>query len=325
MLLDKCLSSLAAKFLPGAWEDLYRSYKENTVEDSNIKWATIDGIKAAKRGCVEKRTLLALLCSTKPAMECREILNNESLEMEEADATDDYDEAENESRHDGAEIHGMTGMNYEVSEDKYQCHIVRCLIDKCGAKGTATGHNCYKCKLSIHIYCARALLEIPEDVDEDFGYCTKCFRSLGGGGNNNIVGEKRERGDSLDLTGEKNSKRHRSGNEARYFRKARADWNYLLCTGKLPEAALSKTKASEEVIRHAVMFLFRPENVQLLSWGCKRVKVDGEWKDFPSIMRKATKDALYRLYCNSGTESPNDQKLLGRSCFVSIAGALTRG
>ena len=222
----------------------------------------------------------------------------------------------------------------EVTPDPFRCRVTGCVIDKSGDTGTATGHNCSKCNAPVHSICCQRVLRITVIGEEDCLFCSVCYTIT----DKTPILEspvvessatKRKR-DFVEEDAPGHPKKSRSGAAAYAYQRARKDWDFLLSDGRVPQVIHTRKRCSDESIRKAVQYLFRPENVQLLSWGTKRIRLDGKWVDFPAIMRKATCAKIFRLYEEKLSTMRNDVtqeagKILGRSSFLLVAATLTRG
>lgn len=121
----------------------------------------------------------------------------------------------------------------------------------------------------------------------------------------------------------------RSGAFAKMYQDARKEWNVLLCSGMVCKVSHTRRRRKDEDIREALLFIFNPQNVQLLSWGSKSVKVDGKWTTLPAVMRRKTMEHMFRDYKifieNKESRGEIISKPLGRSAFLEICDSVTRG
>lgn len=72
-------------------------------------------------------------------------------------------------------------------------------------------------------------------------------------------------------------------------------------------------------------FILNGTNAQLLSWGTKRLVVDGETSRFPVIVRKMCQEKIWEQYSDSSTVLGPSVKKLKRTAFKKILSLLTKG
>lgn len=96
----------------------------------------------------------------------------------------------------------------------------------------------------------------------------------------------------------------------------------------MPSTTHSKKRRQDDEIRDALRFIFNLQNVQLLSWGSKSVRLDQKLVTLPAVVRRKTTERLFRDYKafshNKVIGSTENPKPLGRSAFLQICESVTR-
>jgi hypothetical protein len=70
-----------------------------------------------------------------------------------------------------------------------------------------------------------------------------------------------------------------------------------LAKGNLIESVLvSRVKYDPLIVKRAVRFILSDNNIQRISWGTKKVEIDGAEIDFPKLIRKKVKQQIKRDY-----------------------------
>lgn len=113
----------------------------------------------------------------------------------------------------------------------------------------------------------------------------------------------------------------------RVFRKSKIEWNHMIHHGNIPTAKFGSRKVHDVVIRDALAWLFRPQNVQLLSWGTRILTHRGGQTVFPIVIRRKCLEQLYKDYVAERSEHPLQDRLqpLGRTIFGNLVSTYTRG
>lgn len=70
----------------------------------------------------------------------------------------------------------------------------------------------------------------------------------------------------------------------------------LIAAGGLSTEKKMRSHFNDEVLVRMLSFLFRADNVQLLSWGTKRVVYGGTLHRFPAVGRKTSEESLWRRF-----------------------------
>lgn len=85
-LVDKRFLSITSITLPEDGPTLYPSFKEENINGSKVVAALVDGVKASKKGSIERRALGGLLCGTNRFEDVQTFLKGhevtEDMEME---------------------------------------------------------------------------------------------------------------------------------------------------------------------------------------------------------------------------------------------------
>lgn len=81
----------------------------------------------------------------------------------------------------------------------------------------------------------------------------------------------------------------------------------------------------DDTIRETVRYILQSNNIQLLSWGTRRLYVDGQRRQFPVLVRKASIDVMWRNYTREKFSYPSGVKKLIPTLFCDIVTKLTRG
>lgn len=81
-------------------------------------------------------------------------------------------------------------------------------------------------------------------------------------------------------------KRRLSGYSSHRYKGARKDWDVLLSSARVLRKTRTVRRSVDGSIKEALKLIFRGDTIQLLSWGTKRIKVGGQWKYFPAVLRK---------------------------------------
>lgn len=80
-----------------------------------------------------------------------------------------------------------------------------------------------------------------------------------------------------------------------------------------------------ENIRETLKYVLQANNVQLMAWGTRRIRVNGEHKRFLLLVRKTCIHKMW-LQCKAGKNIlPDGMKKLKRTLFANIVSALTKG
>lgn len=97
-------------------------------------------------------------------------------------------------------------------------------------------------------------------------------------------------------------------------------YSWLAKGNPIEAAVVSRVKYDPFVVKRAVKFILRDEIVQRISWGTKRIELDGCEIDFPKLVRKKIKQQIVRDYVEY---YPEQVDRLGNSSFMKLVKALT--
>lgn len=108
-------------------------------------------------------------------------------------------------------------------------------------------------------------------------------------------------------------------------RQATDVWYNVRKDGCLPNAEYAKRRLEDEVITRALRFLFTSNNIQLMAWGTKRLKIRGGNRRFPMLVRKACIEKIWRVYKEHSLTGNDSGKSMSRTTFTTIVSTLTTG
>ena len=211
----------------------------------------------------------------------------------------------------GVVNHSESGLSRIFpTRGKYNCHVISCVIDRDEDVGTATSHNGKACRAPVHLLCCQRVLKLVVNDSFDSLYCSRCYQGLvqmqsacaksaedilslstfpdkKHCPNERQVAKEKPNGgvnDTKDV-----DRIRRSGALGRMYQASRKNWYLLLCNGVVLTKKRSKKRLQDNDIRDALRFIINPQNVQLLSWGSKRVRVDQKWVNIPVLKQ------IYRM------------------------------
>lgn len=81
----------------------------------------------------------------------------------------------------------------------------------------------------------------------------------------------------------------------------------------------------DQSIEETLKYVLSDMNVQLMSWGTTRIKVNGEKKRFQHLVRKVGIEVMWRNYGRESQLFSANTKKVGRTLFCSIVSRLTKG
>ena len=87
----------------------------------------------------------------------------------------------------------------------------------------------------------------------------------------------------------------------------------------------TKKRCEDDRIQEVVNFIFRDDNIQMLSWGTKPLFVDGEWVSFPSILRRMEAFPMWHKYSKEIILNGNGKKPICTILFMESVRMLTSG
>lgn len=103
----------------------------------------------------------------------------------------------------------------------------------------------------------------------------------------------------------------------RVQKESRDDWMNMVATGGLEVETKRLRHFEDGIIMRLLCFLFRADNVELLSWGTKRIVYNGEMQRFPAMIRKRSIEGLWRRY-NEELGVGNCVRHIGSTVFRCI-------
>ena len=113
-------------------------------------------------------------------------------------------------------------------------------------------------------------------------------------------------------------RRRESGGFLKVAKQGRDDWLNLMETGKIEKQKFSRKDYEDDVAEKVVEFILCEENVQLLSWGNRRIKCNGKWEIIPSILKKCSTESLWRLYNEHLDKESIQQRIGGKGTFGQL-------
>jgi len=105
------------------------------------------------------------------------------------------------------------------------------------------------------------------------------------------------------------------------YYKGRNDFAVLIETGSLPNFPIPKQSFDSAAVDDAVSSILSAGNVAYLSWGTKRIVLDGKAHDVPAIARRRTVQLMY----NSYLAAQNKDTPLPKSTFYRVCKIWTYG
>lgn len=106
---------------------------------------------------------------------------------------------------------------------------------------------------------------------------------------------------------------------------ARKDLQVIIHTGNIRSGKWSPRHFENETLRETVRYILQSNNIQLLSWGTRRLFVEGEQSQFPFLVRKASVDVMWRIYAKDRCSYPTGIKKVRRTLFCDIVSKITHG
>ena len=85
-----------------------------------------------------------------------------------------------------------------------------------------------------------------------------------------------------------------NGGFARSYSAARKDWTVLMETRELKPNVPHLVLIGEPIIRGVLQYILGSDNVQLLSWGSRRIRKEKEWSYFPKVDRKISVQMIWK-------------------------------
>ena len=99
------------------------------------------------------------------------------------------------------------------------------------------------------------------------------------------------------------------------------DWNSMINGVTIEKETFSQARYDEEIAKKAVLFILKEQNVCVLSWGTRNIRLDPwEHLQFPRITRKKTVKMILEEY---ETCYPDKKKRISSGPFYEIASRIT--
>lgn len=101
----------------------------------------------------------------------------------------------------------------------------------------------------------------------------------------------------------------------------------MLSGGNIPIVAKRVIRTDESVLRDALKFIFRPDNVQLLAWGTREVRQREGSIYFAAVIRKTSKQQIWRDCLSFRTKHPlsGGHRTLGHTVFLQLVNTFRKG
>lgn len=105
---------------------------------------------------------------------------------------------------------------------------------------------------------------------------------------------------------------------------ARVDMKNIETYGGVVQRTKYRKYFQDDKLKYTLRFIFMSTNVQLMAWGTRRIKCNGEYKRFPLMMRKMSTEAMWRRYAVDSTMFPEGVSKVKRTVFIDIVNTLTK-
>lgn len=106
--------------------------------------------------------------------------------------------------------------------------------------------------------------------------------------------------------------------------RSRNDMLSMISKGDLSTVRKVRRSFDDNSIRETLMYILNDNNVHLLSWGTKRMKVNGEKLRFLHLVRKVGIEVMWRNYRKENGEFSEGTKKVGRTLFCDIVSRITK-
>lgn len=106
---------------------------------------------------------------------------------------------------------------------------------------------------------------------------------------------------------------------------SRKDMAVMMQCGKVGQERKNRKCFEDQTLRETVRYILQGNNVQLLSWGTRKMFVNGQRRQFPVLVRRSSVDVMWRNYARERSRFPSGVKKVRRTVFCDIASKLTRG
>lgn len=105
------------------------------------------------------------------------------------------------------------------------------------------------------------------------------------------------------------------------FSRGRRDFDRLFLGQELVKTFRSHHRFREETLRQAILYVFKPEHVKLLSWGTHVLDVNGKSCLFPAVMRCRRRTVITKQYLDTHADPKNR---IGASSMMKVLNLLTK-
>ena len=104
------------------------------------------------------------------------------------------------------------------------------------------------------------------------------------------------------------------------FTTARRHYRCLVSGNEIRHAVRSVMRYTHENVEQAVKFILSPVNIKALSWGTRKIKIDGNDRDFPRFTRVKIQEYIYRDYIAA---YPVQQERICHGSFSKVVKSIT--
>lgn len=101
----------------------------------------------------------------------------------------------------------------------------------------------------------------------------------------------------------------------------------MLLDGVIPIHKRAVVRVANDVVSRDFAFIFRSDNVQLISWRAKRIRRSSTNVKFPAVLSLKSQAQIFRGYAgflNAGVDA-SGQRMLGRTRFLELVNTFTKG
>ena len=102
------------------------------------------------------------------------------------------------------------------------------------------------------------------------------------------------------------------------FTKGRRDFERLAAGREIVAVKHSRTRFSKASVTAAIKFILQSDNIVTLSWGTRKLRLNGQDVNFPCIMRRRRRSHIVASYVRSVSSLPSSNKLGTNSMFKLV-------
>lgn len=106
--------------------------------------------------------------------------------------------------------------------------------------------------------------------------------------------------------------------------RARLDMKMMEEHGAVSKRRKSRKVFDDETLKNTLRFIFMSANMQLMAWGTRRIKINGEYKIFTLMMREISNEAMWRRYAMDSVVFPDGVSKVKRTVFIDIVRTLMK-